>query len=258
MGTFVPSSYSVTQHDQYVYSGCDLDVKNAPLFGLVYSYGAGLAEGVAVRRTQGARQRPVLRRPRGEGDRLASAARVGRRRYTRVRRLVMASGCDHLLTLTFHQNVTDLDLAWSCWRAFVREVRKRWPGFVYIVTWERQRRGAIHFHAAVKGFYPVQALRAIWRACTPDCAGNVDMQWRRALPRATIARYIAKYATKDYGLEALNRRRMASSRNIVLTAVSVRCKDLEDLVDLVQELSCALVRRVWRAPDAPVLWCATW
>lgn len=66
----------------------------------------------------------------------------------------MAANLDHLLTLTYRENMKDCRLAWKHFSKFARLIRKRsnhaqWP---YIAVQELQERGAVHIHVAVAGF----------------------------------------------------------------------------------------------------------
>ncbi|WP_285675166.1 rolling circle replication-associated protein, partial [Paralimibaculum aggregatum] len=90
-----------------------------------------------------------------------------------------------------------------------------WP---YVVVAERQKRGAIHFHLAVRGRQDVALLRAAWLAvlaASPAVAelsglgsslGNIDVQGSRRRPLHRVARYLAKYLAKDDDREPGERR----------------------------------------------------
>jgi hypothetical protein len=149
----------------------------------------------------------------------ANAERVARRRKTEARRRSKANGHTYLLTGTYRASQGDLALAWKHWKEFVRRVRRVWPGFSYVVAWEPQKRGALHWHAAVhrvpqrlvdpKSGQPLRGkansynvLRAIWRSVIGDLGGTVNVaKYCRHKQRspARIAAYIAKYVHKAHG-----------------------------------------------------------
>lgn len=139
-----------------------------------------------------------------------------RRSKATVRRKCMAGGLDHLLTLTYRENMTDTEQGHKDVTRFLRLVRKSQPNYKYVMVAEYQKRGAIHFHLAVKGFQQVQLLRSIWRSVIGE--GNIDVsrknytgraQWRMA----KLAGYLTKYITKD-ALTAFGRQRYRVAEGI--------------------------------------------
>ena len=84
--------------------------------------------------------------------RRANFRRSVRRSKAQVRRKCMAGGLDHMLTLTYQANVIDVRAAYSDLSRFIRLIRKRIPGWSYCAVHELQKRGAVHFHLAVRGF----------------------------------------------------------------------------------------------------------
>ncbi|MDO8827477.1 hypothetical protein [Methylophaga sp.] len=132
-----------------------------------------------------------------------------------VRYKSLMLNADRMLTLTYRENKTDLDLARADLAKFSRAMKdtfgKQWQ---YIAVPEFQKRGAVHFHLAISGFYPVKTVRSIWRSVVGD--GNIDItspkiaigknSWN---PRR-IANYLAKYITKTDSV-SFNKRRYSSS-----------------------------------------------
>jgi len=125
-----------------------------------------------------------------------------RRSKATVRRKCMSGGLDHLLTLTYRENRTDLDQAFADLKRFFRLVRVSIPDFKYVSVVEYQTRGAIHFHIAVKGFQNVRLLRSVWWQVVGENMGNIDVQAplhrRKGSPwdLAKLAGYMTKYITK--------------------------------------------------------------
>ena len=143
--------------------------------------------------------------------------RAVRRARKLLRHKVLASGADHLLTLTYRDNVTDFVLASNHLSVFVRRVRRRYSTYPYVAVAERQKRGAWHWHLAVCGWQDIGFLRAAWRRIVGE--GNIDVKAPRRSkvdsPRLGIVRYMCKYLGKSFAGGALNARRFRSSRIVV-------------------------------------------
>lgn len=148
-----------------------------------------------------------------EEKREANLYRSARRAKTKVRRLVKSMGLDSLLTLTYKENLQDLDKAKAHLKEFVRRVRRVLPGFAYVAAFERQKRGAWHMHLAVHRLpqnLPASngvkvkswsVIRAIWRSVTQESGGNIDEKKRKRWSRqssAKLAGYLSKYMLKAY------------------------------------------------------------
>lgn len=119
------------------------------------------------------------------------------RAKTTIRRTVMAARLDHLLTLTYRENVQDTKRAWSDLVKFIRLVRAHISNWPYVAVMELQERGAIHFHLAVSGRQDVPLLRRLWHSAIGGAEnGNIDVQYFRG-SKARLAKYLAKYISKD-------------------------------------------------------------
>lgn len=156
-----------------------------------------------------------------EADHRRSVARSIRNMRHRVYMLK----ADRLLTLTSRENKIELKACWRDLTRFVRAVKKQLPEFLYVAVPERQKRGAIHFHLAVSGFYNVNVLRYLWRrvlcgdgnASGENSPGNIDITSPRGgdtWQRAKLARYLAKYIGKNMDYTDMNGRRFSSSCSI--------------------------------------------
>jgi hypothetical protein len=172
-------------------------------------------------------------------DRKINIERSKARAKAEVRRKCMAMGADHLLTLTYRENMTDKEQGQRDFEKFVRLIHERLPDWKYVQVLERQSRGAIHPHIAVKGFQDVHLLRALWRQVIRE--GNIDVEFKKektkngkwkkgnsyGWEKADLANYIAKYITKEPEEESrrieigLNERRFRSSLNINVPKVRV-------------------------------------
>jgi len=131
-----------------------------------------------------------------------------------VRYKSMMMNADRMLTLTYRENITDLDKAWTDLKAFSRKMKSEFnESWQYICVPEFQKRGAVHFHMAISGFFPVNKVRKLWRDVVKE--GNIDITSPRAIDKNSwnpkrIANYLAKYITKNDSVK-FNKRRYSST-----------------------------------------------
>jgi len=128
-----------------------------------------------------------------ERDRERSTARAVRNCRDRI----LVLGCDRILTLTYRQNLEDLNVSREHLRMFVAKVRRAKPGWKFVGVAERQKRGAVHWHLALCGFVDVVMLRAFWSEVIGRGGydGNIDI---KAVRTPASACYIAKYLGKGF------------------------------------------------------------
>lgn len=131
------------------------------------------------------------------------------RARTAVRRQIKAKNLDQMLTLTYRENVTDRETHLRNFDVFIKRVRRVIPTFEYVVTHERQKRGAWHSHLAVHRIFPVYTykntlvksytlLTHLWRAShTSEGAVMVSPIHKKRRAVSYIAVYLAKYIGKD-------------------------------------------------------------
>ena len=144
-----------------------------------------------------------------------------------VRRLIQAGGLDHMLTLTYRENQTDVGQCANDLSRFLRLVRQHIPGYKYVAVFERQKRGAGHWHLAVAGWQNVTLLRALWRQVVGQ--GNIDVRAVRGSgsgdTSAKLAAYLSKYITKTLGDQTELAHRYRRSHNI---RIDERVEEYED------------------------------
>ena len=144
--------------------------------------------------------------------------RAVRRARSTMRKKVLAYGLDHLLTLTYRENVTDFQRASDDLSRFMRGLKGNLPGFHYVAVPEKQERGAWHWHLAVKGRQDVDLLRQLWRRVVGE--GNIDVQKPRGLGdrRLALVKYLSKYLSKGFDLQLreLNGHRFRSSLGMTI------------------------------------------
>jgi len=201
-------------------------------------YGGGLAEAGFAFIGECSRSRGI----RGESQaRDENEKRAGRRAANRVRQLILAGQLDHLLTLTYRDNVEDFGRSSADLGKFERKIRATYPAFQFVAVPERQKRGAWHWHLAVRGWQDIAFLRSTWRSIVGE--GNIDVEpprHRSGNPRIALCRYLVKYLSKEFsGPGTLNRHRFRASRGIEVPvrfvrlgarSLSVALENVRDLV----------------------------
>lgn len=148
-----------------------------------------------------------------------------RRAKQAVRWQIQRLEADHLLTLTYRENMLDVDRLKSEFDHFRRLVKARYPDWGYVAAREHQERGSLHLHLAVKGRQDINYLRTCWYrvlgclgASGADTLGQVNIEaprkrfanggkWRAG----KLANYLTKYIDKDFDiLEHSSKRYWAS------------------------------------------------
>lgn len=147
-----------------------------------------------------------------------------------VRWLCKSLGADRLLTLTYRENMEDRERLYRDFTEFLRLVRKAFPDWVYVAVPEKQDRGALHIHLAVKGWQRINFLRKCWYIAlggdgnekgeaTPGGVnitpqknrwGAVQKEWKVE----KLAGYISKYIHKTFEDGATEKKRYWSARGI--------------------------------------------
>lgn len=192
--------------------------------------------------------------------------RAVRRARSRIRHLILAVHADHLLTLTYRDNVTDFARACDDLNKFVRIVKAKLPGWVYIGVPEQQKRGAWHWHMAVCGRQDVDLLRSAWRHVIGE--GNIDVTPPKGSgQKRTLAlvRYLGKYLAKGFaeGNRELNGRRFRASLGIDVPVEAITLpRDYYRNVTVyalnkLQEKTGA-VGFVWESDDRLAGWACSW
>lgn len=169
---------------------------------------------------------PCRKRVQGDEPDPDSVRRARQRAATRVRHLAKNLGVSHLLTLSTRQRANTREEMLGYWARFLR-LYERVSGdrlaFIAVLERHPSNREHLHLHAAVTSFLPVNRLRRLWYIALggtggergTDTPGGVHMRQFRSKEagrRASrIARYIAKYMTKDTA-EEFNKKRFSASR----------------------------------------------
>lgn len=140
-------------------------------------------------------------------------SRAVRRATQNVRRLVYTIEADHLLTLNYRANMTDVEQLKRDWDVFVRSMHARYPDWEYVAIREAQERGSLHLHVAVKGRQDIKYIRRCWYkalGASPDAQGEetpgqIDVRppWKRfgkgyRWEPEKLCGYLSKYLGKAF------------------------------------------------------------
>ncbi|EHP38861.1 bacteriophage-like protein [Cupriavidus basilensis OR16] len=164
--------------------------------------------------------RAMPRAKRGESTNVEQSMHASSKRARKnVRLRCQAIQADRLLTLTYRENMTDVERLKRDFDAF-RRAMKGAGLWHYVAVPETQTRGAWHIHVAVHGRLVYNLVRAIWqRIVGGKGMGSVNVRnpktggkWKRH----ALAAYIAKYITKDVESRELNKKRYWTSKGIVV------------------------------------------
>ncbi len=186
----------------------------------IRDFGEGYVEGSWGWSTPGQKRQTEKGRSK---NREVNRERSNKRAKAKLRRICIAAGLDHLLTLTYRENMVDKERAWTHLEKFVRLVHQHFPNWPYVVTTEQQERGAYHFHCGVKGYQDVALLRSLWRSVVGD--GNIDVEYKKnkkghKWKRNDLAYYLAKYIDKDMETE-LNEKRFRTSKGVMIPRMTM-------------------------------------
>lgn len=109
-----------------------------------------------------------------------------------IRRLTLANfDCNSkFITFTLAEHITDIGQANLLWRAFIREMRRKYGKFKYLAVIEFTKAGRVHYHCIWElGYIKKKELADVW--------GNGFVKINRIKHVDNIGAYIVKYMTKD-------------------------------------------------------------
>lgn len=125
-------------------------------------------------------------------------ARARSRAKGTIRKKCLAIGADHLVTLTYRANVENRERVLHDLERLRRALSRAGCSMPYVAVLERQQRGALHPHLAVKGFQDVRLLRRCWYKIVGNGQGQVNVRGPRpGSSPVKLARYLSKYISKD-------------------------------------------------------------
>lgn len=208
-----------------------------------------------------------------------SLARAIRRARQQIRFHCNQLCCDHMVTLTYREDMQDIERLQRDWKEFVRLVRKQKPNWQYVACRERQERGALHLHIAVKGRQDINLLRRCWYQAlggqgnetddaTPGAInvrgpskryGTKTQDWKIS----KLAGYMTKYMHKAFEeLDSKGSKRYWNSRGIEQPQIEKIWLASSSFVDAIKE-SHALLRScvgrtasLWASEGYDCIWLA--
>lgn len=216
--------------------------------------------------------------------------RAVRRAKQAIRWAVKANGSDHMLTLSYRENMQDVERLGADWKEFVRLVKKGLPAsgkykahaglkeFRYVACRERQDRGAWHLHVAVVGRQDIGFLRRCWMVAvggSQDDEGDATVgtvnvrgpskrwgshtyEWKAD----KLAGYMTKYLHKCFDeLEKGKKRYWASRHNEKPEVVRIwlACADFTQAIKQTHDFARANGvenMKLWASDGWDVVWCA--
>lgn len=118
-------------------------------------------------------------------------AKIARRARETVRRTINANPqLNKFLTLTYAENMTDIDRSRKELDNFFKRLKRQFPRFAYVCVIEFQKRGAVHFHLLCNlPFVDVKALAEVW--------GHGFIKLNRIDNVDNVGAYVTKYMTKE-------------------------------------------------------------
>lgn len=148
--------------------------------------------------------------------------------------LAMMNDFSVMATLTFAENLQDYDMAKTYWENFLHRLRKHLkktgePPLKFICVWERQKRGAIHFHALFN-------IKKIEHKTFERLWGNGFVfisKVSSSQGKLSAIRYIVKYMTK--GIEEQINIGIKSRQRLFFASNNLdkpKVKKLEEAVNL--------------------------
>lgn len=130
---------------------------------------------------------------------LDNQVRATRRAVANICRDLLSMTADRMVTLTYVSNQQDRVQALGHLRKFIRVMRRMFAHWQSVAVLEYQKRGAVHFHIAVSGFYDVDVLRREWQQIIGE-KSIVNMSFQpdgRGNACGKLASYMGKYLAKD-------------------------------------------------------------
>lgn len=194
----------------------------------------------------------------------------------KLRWLVKQIGADHLLTLSYRDNMQDIERLKSDWKAFVRLVVARYPEWKYVCVHEKQDRGAFHLHVAVSGRQDIKYFRRCWYkvlGASPDASGtdtpgqvNVIGPSKRfggmgyVWKANRLAGYIGKYLHKQFEESDKGAKRYWASKGISLPVpqkIWLGCSNFIEAVQVTHDIAraCGVVHlSMWASEGWQSIW----
>lgn len=128
-------------------------------------------------------------------------------------------------TLTFADNIVDLDQAHIEFDKFMKKMRRRYGNFKYAAVVEFQKRGAVHYHVISDWPYiPNDELRKLW--------GNGFVRINQIEHVDNVGAYVSKYMSKaEPDIRLRQRKNYFTSKNLDRPVV-IRGDQADPLIEM--------------------------
>lgn len=140
------------------------------------------------------------------------------------------------LTLTFKENIQDITQTNREFKYFIQRLnyhiyQTKTQSLKYIATWEKQKRGAIHYHVIFFDFPYIakETLQQIWEH------GFIKINRVYVDSKENRGRYLSKYFGKDLELKEHKKKAFFKSQQLKMPIVKKLILTDEILQDLLQE-----------------------
>lgn len=146
----------------------------------------------------------------------ANMERSVARSKAQMRRDMLSIGVDRMITLTYASNMQDREKAIRDRQEFDRRMRRAVPSWFGVAVMEQQKRGAWHWHIAVRGFYDVRIVRALWQRTIKERARvHIGWEWdQKGNCYTKLASYMAKYMGKEMAQSITEKHRYHTSGDV--------------------------------------------
>ena len=131
------------------------------------------------------------------------------------------------LTLTFSENIKDIDYANKCFNCWLTSIRQSFVDFAYLCVPEFQKRGAVHYHLLTNldvgsDLLPVQnAKKNMYDVKYWSYGFTSAFDLKLADDRFNVSLYVCKYLYKDIDDRLFGRKKVMHSRNLQLPKVAI-------------------------------------
>ena len=170
---------------------------------------------------------------------LRSRAKSNIRARNNIRRMALSNFANKstFLTLTFQENIQDLELANKVFTRFVQymktDLKKEKCSFEYLAVIEFQERGAIHYHllCELPKYYKFEKVRNRWRQAIKALGveGTGSTKQNRIDRVDNIGAYIVKYMTKEKADKRLIGKKMYQTSRGLKKPAEIGFKTREEL-----------------------------
>jgi len=143
-----------------------------------------------------------------------------------IRRLINSNkDLNKFLTLTFADNVQEVDIANYEFKKFILRLKYHFPDLKYLTVIEFQKRGAVHYHMVCNMPYINKDILAeIW--------GKGFIKVNRIQHCDNVGAYVSKYLGKEAGTRLFNKKKYFCSRDLVRPVEVVDKLVIDKLIEM--------------------------